>query len=151
MLSIKEVKDEIVERLGAIESGGDSLFAGVYGYPPKEISESPLAIVRFTGTESEFATSADNERADSYTIMVLIPLELGDDKLTIEDATNGVEDCLQAIIDLFDGSQDFDGKVLYINAADISSVDILPLNNGLNMAGSVKLVVRKLKYVKGAN
>lgn len=134
MSSIATLKTDIITELTALD-----IFANIYGYPVSKIESSPIAIVRFTGAPAEFQTNRSNERVDTFEVSIIIPLELGATKLSIEDAVTNMESYIDSVRNRFDDNQNLGGDVMYTRATSVSSVDTAQINNGLNLIASVAL------------
>ena len=126
-MKTNSIKDALITLLQGLEYKSEPAFAKVTGYYIDSFNEYPLAVVLLGTTDSNYGSSAQNDRIDNFEINIIVSLE--DKGKSLDEAQAYVYDLLDLVRDAIDKSQDLNGLLVYMNPT-ISNSGIIDFGAG---------------------
>lgn len=144
MSAIKQIKQEIVNKLSAVDS-----LNKVYNFEKMNPDGFPAAFVTFTGSDNEFFTNAENKRVYSYRVLVLA--QIGQNRDTpdqVDKAEQVIQDVLGDVLDAFDSDITLrdNVQVIYSEAA-IGESGYMEYEGGWARSAEITLKIHSIYVV----
>lgn len=138
MGNITNFSTQIKTLVESVQQSGSAAFVEVVEYPTNEFTGYPAASITPSEVASDYATTAQNQRAYGF----MIELYHGIDQETWATAFTNMRNLVDAVLDKLDQSIDLGGTANFLRAVPMEWT-IQEAGNGLVLAVSIHLVAVK--------